>query len=428
MAVLPDVHAPGPVVANLLDRAWALLPARPTFPSLRPTTEHIAYVSFALICVTALYMGRDTLPTAAQASGGGTGPVESVGGCQNEFGHKLPTAFARCHRIGEPGTLRALSAARAHNKEELLMKKNCLEAWAWRRCINTPSARLQVDSLDPFLRNATFKSMLRALAHLPEAWQVEWHPEAQQVLVDFYGRMYVRVVAFDAQASRFAPLLLCLDDLIDTLDEWQEEINAALGQISLRGACVCPQHLGIIGSRLLFEYDADGGWQVLLDAGVKGKTRSSADEVRSKYKYSTVHHMFPLVGDDTILATLENRTFFYPTTATLTAYSVAGLANRAAVQAIDRGIAQEWLDAEEGESERMAVLPAGPPNVDVARMAPEASECYHRCERLEKRMRELAPAPPPPPPPTPEAPAAAIEPAQQDDAPRKKPGGKKRKQ
>ena len=139
MAVLPDVHAPGPVVANLLDRAWALLPARPTFPSLRPTTEHIAYVSFALICVTALYMGRDTLPTAAQASGGGTGPVESVGGCQNEFGHKLPTAFARCHRIGEPGTLRALSAARAHNKEELLMKKNCLEAWAWRRCINTPS-------------------------------------------------------------------------------------------------------------------------------------------------------------------------------------------------------------------------------------------------------------------------------------------------
>jgi hypothetical protein len=134
------------------------------------------------------------------------------------------------------------------------------------------------------------------------------------------------------------------------------------------------------------------------------------------------------VGDEYLLPTLDNRTFFYATGATLTALSVSELADAAAVEKLDYLVRQEWDTPEP----YMAILPltgtgAGGTPVDNVKIPDPESECFARCERLEARLVELAP-PPPPPPPAPTFQDITLVPVSGSDSPpppRKKPGSRR---
>ena len=237
----------------------------------------------------------------------------------------------------------------------------------------------------------------------------------RHVLVDLEGDLHIRVLAFNGRS--FAPVLLNLGSLLEALDDWQYEIDEALAGI-VRAACVCPQHLGILGSKMALRYEGAEGWNIVLDASVRSRTQE-----RSRYKYARAHHAFPMVGDDYLLPTLDNRTFFYATGASLTAISVAELAERAGVEKHDSLVHQEW----ETDDPYMVILPLASAGmaIDNVKLPDAESECVARCERLEARMLELAPPPPPPPPPPalqdvtllPAGPSSAQEPPA-----RKKPG------
>lgn len=415
----PSIVPPSPV----LTRKDVLLAAlRSWLVSLHlPST--LAFVGIVLFSVYfGISMGGDGAGESKHVDA--SAPGRSIPWCPDEHNLLLPTAVAYCHRLGEPGTTQWIKEERERNREEARgARRNCREEWAGKRCLNTggPGTLLELEDLSLYKSNATWKNVLRALPLVPATWRETWHPTADHVLVDYYGGLWARVIAYKNKA--FQPLLLSIDHLIDALDDWQAEIDDALGEEQgTLVACVCPQHLGILSSRLFFRYRADSGWNVFLMLSVRTRGSDASDEVRSRYKYSRAHHTFPLVADDELLATLANRTFTYSTTALMTAYATAPLADPQHVEQIDKVIQREWDSSEP----RMAILPAAPPTIDSHRMSKDESECYSRCERLDARMQELTPPPPPPPPRPADEPKAIDAPRPDDDgAPvltRKKPG------
>ncbi len=390
------------------------------------------YIVFIVLILVSLYWGatwhhievgprspgtdKPTAPPAPRVFPMGN----TVDGCQNDLHKAMPTALIACHRVGEPAATRWLNEERLRNREAALTKENCRRDWAARRCFMFEGAALFYDDFDTLKINTTWQSVVQALRAMPPNWREEWQPVTRHAFVDFAGDVYVRVVAY--RDGAFAPLLLSLDALLDALAEWQGDIDDALGG-NVRPACVCPQHLGIIGSKMFLRYEgAENGWNVVFDAAVRSRTQE-----RTRYKYARAHHTFPLVGDEHLLPTLDNRTFYYATSATLTAMSVSEFANPSVVEKLDSLVRQEW-DAPEPYMVILPIAGSGIP-IDATKVADSESECFARCDRLEARMQELAPPPPPPPPPAPVVQEGALGPVIEEPASqpaRKKPGGRRR--
>jgi len=388
--------------------------------TLAAFTHVLPYVAFALAVFVALYLGG-TWGSEETAEALSSAPGRSLAWCTDENGHPHATAIAHCHRVDELATEEWLRAERLRNREEVMTKANCRNDWVNKRCIAVPAAQLEIVDFDYYSKDATWRAVLRALSRVPAAWRTEWHAAPSHVLVDYRGGVWLRVVAFHEGA--FQPVLLDVGALIDTLDAWQLGIDDTLaGEAGQLVACVCPQHLGILASRLFFRYDAESGWRVLTGAALRTRTREASQEVRSKYNYSAVLHAFPLIADAALLSTRANRTYIYTPVGTLTAYDPTELADRQRVEHLDRAMKREW----DTDGPYMAMLPTGPPNVDAVRVEPRESDCFARCDRLDARMQELTPPPPPvlveERPPTEVATGQPEEEAPAASAPPKKPG------
>jgi hypothetical protein len=398
----------------------------------------IALVAFVMFCVIAAYYVSGAPPPGSgpavptPASRRQSSPLHWLTGqmgknymMNDARGEPQGLALPYCHHAGTPAAETWLTETRKANRESIKVDDAMRKSYAPFRCYTEEEAQLHPTL---YTDAKTYEAMMAALVHLPADWENSWRPTVDRLFVEFHARFYIRVVAFLPVYARWAPVLISARELVQGLTAWSDATSRALGSHALTlSECVCPQHLGILGSGLTLRHTG-GGWKLYVSSVTRAR---STQATRTRYEYSPVLHAFPLVGDTTMLATKANRTFFYHNTTLFSGYALNDVGGREAIEALDKTIRSEWLVAEETEleevpdgegdedDERRVEQPTAPEPlsqmmavhelarlprraaVEDERLTSAEAECLARCDRLDKRLRELAPPPPPVPPPSP---------------------------
>lgn len=165
-----------------------------------------------------------------------------------------PVALLYCHALGVPRNDVWLQEKRGNASLPA-----DVETWLARRCLAA--------SIRPAA--PTWHNMSTALAHTTGLLSVlggmtrrqledQWAPRATRFLVDARGDIFLRLVHYDARAKALAARLVPLRSLLETLDTFRAEVRDNTGGAGLRRElCVCPLHLGIVGSGLHFTQESD---------------------------------------------------------------------------------------------------------------------------------------------------------------------------
>jgi hypothetical protein len=398
----------------------------------------IAIFAFVMFCIVVAYYVSGAPPPGAgpavptPASKRQSSPLHWLTGqmgknymMNDARGEPQGLALPYCHHAGTSAAEAWLADTRKANRESIKVDEAMRKSYAPFRCYTEEDAQLHPAL---YTEAKVYEAMMTALPQIPADWENNWRPVVDRVFIEFHARFYIRVVAYLPAYARWAPVLLSARSLVQALTAWSDATARALGSHTLTlSECVCPQHLGILGSGLALRHTTSG-WKLYVSTTTRPR---STQETRTRYEYSPVLHAFPLVGDTSMLTTKANRTFFYHNVTLFTGYALNDVGGREAIEALDKTIRSEWLVVEETEleevpeggdeeeerrveqqtapeplSQMMAVhelarLPRKAA-VEEERLAPAEAECLARCDRLDKRLRELAPPPPPaPPPPSP---------------------------
>ena len=139
-------------------------------------------------------------------------------------------------------------------------------------------------------------------------------PRVGEIFVDFRRQVYYRILGVSPQ-GKLRPALVAHNQIVHLLETWAEEIQVAVGEITI--PCVCPAHLGILGSGLAFTLDAhicprpDGWvpdekavwpaaqvrslWRILLD--VRRERFYGETNISERIEYRSNVHGWPLRMD-----------------------------------------------------------------------------------------------------------------------------------
>lgn len=351
----------------------------------------------------------------------------------------VPVALLYCEETANPVALQWLTEERRNNDEARTLG-DVRKHWRNIRCRWNERAAIDLDrTFTSYIKGSA--SLPEALGKLPRDWKAKYRPEVDHVFVDTRGEMHYRVLIQDVPRRSFRPALLSHEELVELLNVWYREVRRRLRGTKLEEIpCVCPQHLGIIGSGLFFTrtptllrhapYNA-GNWRILVGMQIdrlSGKSVNSS----ARLPYSEAIHAFPAlvdyeIVDETVEGTL--RIIKYPTDAFFDAYEPSVLVDEdGPLEEIDPYIAAEWDD----EVLRACVLPLSRGDVAKAtrisgRGQETSTKCLFHCQMLEEKLLSQIPSPEQAVPEEPEdgalvaqpSPPAATEPVRRRPRPRR---------
>ncbi len=194
------------------------------------------------------------------AAGAGTGVGELRPFRARTGNQQLDIAFAYCQHVGTAAANQWTEQTRAHvARLELGM-----DDYVRRRCLPQGHTLQRIPEPPTSLAN-----LLYAVTYHSNASYDALRPGVHIGFVDMEGNLYYRVIM--AAGRGLGAALVPHFDLVRTLGQWSVDLAERLGSVRLVDQpCVCPQHLGIVGSGLYFvpPTDQSSVWQVLANVKV----------------------------------------------------------------------------------------------------------------------------------------------------------------
>lgn len=397
---------------------------------LVPAYQRLAIVVGLIFVVAVLWLGSSsnssTDPRAPPASETlGTAGEYGVAWRPDARDSRVLIALVHCQYVGMPAAHAWLVAKREAHQEQLTLKPE-LAAWRAARCAPPPSFYALDATLKTYVTPAYFWQLRAALQRESYKWLDALQPRVQVVLLDLpRGRLYYRVVALSNNNNqKLEPVLVGHAELLAVLRTYSDAVFDELASLRLvQWPCVCPAHLGLVGTGLHLVPPAKRGadWRVYSNVQNSGLPLASAssDEMSvSDFHYShLVGGGFPAVADETLWPR-QNRSFAYSDVLYPTAYVPAALQRRKTLLALDPALERELHalalvddDDDGAENGRAALMqpPSTEPSVRMAifsvhrgrvddgtalrhdkqRASPQFTECYYRCKALDEYLASL---------------------------------------
>lgn len=170
-----------------------------------------------------------------------------------------PVAFLYCHAVGPARHAAWLEAKQAAVRVNRSAADEWIEPWSQTRCLGAAPLALPEWWNNWSAVIAQAPDIVQVLGALPRATlEATWAPRVTRLFVDARGDLYVRLVLYDPRARGLVARVVLVRAILQLLDAYRVEVRTRLAGVSIsRGPCICPLHLGIVGSGMHFTQEND---------------------------------------------------------------------------------------------------------------------------------------------------------------------------
>lgn len=245
------------------------------------------------------------------------------------------------------------------------------------------------------------------------------------LFIDRTGEVWYRIILakpLPHDAMAYTEAMVSHNTIINYLEEWREAVAQVRRALAVKETpCVCPGHLGIVGSEMFFlaePKDRSGNdvafprpdrrpatrpggiWRLLLGFHIEHMASANLIKDDPGLPFLNNLHPFPATIDHQILKTAEQRRVPFATEGLwLSGFDPTPFLERSVVEQHDRAIQYEWLRpghvSDENEEEedlfRAAVLlPLTETRQTTATWgipSPSLARCFFHCNAVDEELR-----------------------------------------